>query len=135
MDAHRRNRDEHHRYIGENDSGPSDEHDPDLGSLDDPDQSSLVVIVGQLSRQRGEEEEGEDEERLGDGAELELLMGVRIELVSDEQDDRLLEQAVIEGAEKLRRKQRNEPPRAQQVCNILDQAETAAGFMELGATA
>ena len=47
--------------------------------------------------------------------------GVRIELVSDEQDDALLEQAIVESAEKLGRKQRNETPRPKQMGNVLHQ--------------
>ena len=41
----------------------------------------------------------------GDGAELRLARRVRIELVGDEQDHALLEQAVVEGAEELGREQ------------------------------
>ena len=52
---------------------------------------------------------------LRDRAELELLRRVRIELIGDEQDHRLLEQAVVESPEELRGEQRQEPPRAQQM--------------------
>ena len=65
-----------------------------------------------------------------DGAELEFLVGVRIELVGDEQHHRLLEQAVVEGSEELRREQGEEPPCAQQVGNVLDQSLSALGFMD-----
>ncbi len=102
--------------------GAAEDHDPDLGELDDADQPRLVVIVGELARQRREQEEGQDEQALRDRAELELLRRVRIELVGDEQHHRLLEQAVVERAEELGREQRQEPPRAQQVGNVLDQA-------------
>ena len=71
--------------------------------------------------ERREQEEGQDEEALRDRAELELLRRVRIELIGDEQHDRLLEQAVVERAEELRREQRQETPRAQQVGDVLDQ--------------
>ena len=56
-----------------------------------------------------------------------------IELVGDEQDDRLLEQAVVEGAEELGREQRREPPRAQQMGNVLDQGQ-ARGLHGTGAS-
>ena len=108
--------------------GAADDHDPDLGELDDADQPRLVVIVGELARQRGEQEEGQDEQALRDRAELELLRRVRIELIGDEQHDRLLEQAVVERAEKLGREQRQEPPRAQQVSDVLDQSLERAGL-------
>ena len=42
----------------------ADDHDADLGELDDPDQPRLVVVVGKLAGQRREQEEGQDEERL-----------------------------------------------------------------------
>ena len=64
---------------------------------------------------------------LRDRAELELLRRVRIELIGDEQHDRLLEQAVVERAEELRREQRQEPPRAQQMGDVLDQSLGALG--------
>ena len=56
----------------------------------------LVVVVGKLTRERREQEEGQDEEALRDRAELRLLRRVRIELIGDEQHHRLLEQAVVE---------------------------------------
>ena len=71
------------------------------------------MIVGELAGNGGEQEEGQDEEALRDRAELELLRRIRIELVRDEQHDRLLEQAVVEGAEELRREQGHKAPGAQ----------------------
>src|SRR5213075_2113397 len=44
----------------------------------------------ELPGKRGKQEERENEQRLRDGAELELLRGVRIELIGDEQHHRLL---------------------------------------------
>ena len=135
VDAHREHRGEHQRDVGEHDAGAADDHDPDLGELDDADQPRLVVIVGELARQRREQEEGQDEQPLRDGAELELLRRVRIELVGDEQHDRLLEQAVVERAEELGREQRQEPPRAQQVGDVLDQGLGARRCHGLGRAA
>ena len=77
MDAHREHRGEHQRDVGEHEPGAAEDHDPDLGELDDPDQPRLVVIVGELARQCREQEEGQDEQRLRDRAELELLRRVR----------------------------------------------------------
>ena len=45
---------------------PPNDHDPDLGKLDDADQPRLVVVVGELARQRREQEEGQDEQALRD---------------------------------------------------------------------
>ena len=72
---------------------------------------------------------------LRDGAELKLLRRVRIELVGDEQHHGLLEQAVVERAEELRREQRQEPPRAQQVGDVLDQGWGARAAMGTGCLA
>ena len=87
------------------------------------------MIIGELAGEGAEEKEGEDEQRLRDRAELELLRRVPKQLVGHEQDDRLLEQAVVERAEKLRREERQEAPGAQQVGNVLDQSLGAQGFM------
>ena len=54
--------------------------------------------------------------------------GFRKQLVGDEQHHRLLEQAVVERAKELRREQRHEAPRAQQVGNVLDQSLAVRGF-------
>ena len=130
MDAHRADGSEHERDVGEHDAGAAEDHDADLGELDDPDQPRLVVVVGKLARERREQEEGQDEQALRDRAELELLRRVRIELIGDEQHDRLLEQAVVERSEELRREQRQEAPRAQQVSDVLNQGMGAVAAME-----
>jgi hypothetical protein len=58
---------------------------------------------------------------LRDGVELRLARRIGIELVGDEQDHALLEQAVVERAEELGREQRCEAPRAKQVSDVLHQ--------------
>ena len=133
MDAHRADRGKHQRDVGEHEPGAADDHDSDFGELDDADQPRLVVVVGELARQRREEEEGQDEQRLRDRAELELLRRIRIELIGHEQDDGLLEQAVVERAEELGREQRQEPPRAQQMGDVLDQGVGRVGCHGVGA--
>ena len=87
------------------------------------------MIVSKLTRQGRKQKEGEDEQRLRNGAELELFVRVRIELIGHEQHDRLFEKAVVERAEELCREQGNEAPRAQQVGNVLDQSRDALGFI------
>ena len=69
---------------------------------------------------------------LRDRAELELLRRVGIELIGDEQDDRLLEQAIVERAQELGRKQGQEPPRAQQMGDVLNQSWGAGAAMDIG---
>ena len=132
MNAHQPDCGKHQRDIRKHDARAAEEHDPDFGKLDDADQLRLVVIVRKLARQRREEEEGENEQRLRDRAELELLRRVRIELVGHEQDDGLLEQAVVERPQELGREQREEPPRAEQMGDVLDQAVARRLVMELG---
>ena len=60
------------------------------------------------------------------------LCAFESELIGDEQHDRLLEQAVIEGAEKLRSEQRQDR-RARQVGNVLNQKPEARGVSWTGA--
>jgi hypothetical protein len=129
MDSHREHGGEHQRNVRKHEPCAADDHDPDFGELDDSNESRLVVVVGELTRKSGQQEEWQDEERLRDGVELELLMRVRKQLVGDEQHHGLLEQAVVERAEELRREQRKETPGAQQVGNVLDQSLGAQGFI------
>src|SRR4030095_4681012 len=107
--------------VGHQQPRAADDHDEDLDRLDDAEKSRLVMFAGQLAGQRREEEEGQDEQALGDGAELRLARRVRIELVSDEQHHALLEQTVVESPQELRREQRREPPRTKQVGDVLHQ--------------
>src|SRR3546814_10372440 len=41
---------------------PADEHDDDLAEFDDADDACLVARVRKLARERGEQEEGQDEQ-------------------------------------------------------------------------
>ena len=102
MDAHAENGREHQRDVLQQQAGTADRHDQDFRRLDDADQASLVVIVRKLSGERRQQEEGQDEKPLGDRTELRFPRRIRIKLVGDEQDDALLEQAVVEGPEELR---------------------------------
>ena len=77
MDTHQPDCGEHQRDVREHDAGTAEDHDADLRELDDADKLRFVVIVGELSRQSREQEEGEDEQALRDRAELELLRRVR----------------------------------------------------------
>ncbi len=69
MDAHADQRDEHQLQILEEDARGAHQHDADFGGLDDPHDLRLVIRVGELAGERGEEEEGQDEDAGGDGAE------------------------------------------------------------------
>src|SRR3954452_4224437 len=121
VDSHRKERREHERNACEHEPGSPHDHDENLSELDDADQPGLVVIVGELPGKGRQEEKRKDEERLRYGAELELFGRVLEQLVGDEQNHGLFEQAVVERAQELGRKQREEPPRSQQVGYVLDQ--------------
>ena len=131
MDAHREHRGEHQRNAREDNARAADHHDADFDRLDDPDQPRLIVVIGKLPRERGEQEERQYEQRLRDSAELKLLMGVGEQLIGDEQDDRLLKEAVVERSQELRRKERQESSRAEQVSDVLDQEIRAPDRMGL----
>ncbi len=89
------------------------------------------MVIGELPGKRGKQEERQDEESLRDGTELKLLRRIRVELVGDEQDDGLLEQAIVERPEELGRKKRKEPPRTEQMTDVLDQGRRVSGRMGL----
>ena len=127
MDAHREQGEEHQRsreridrdaLPGEQEAGRADEHDHDLAEFDDPDHPRLVARIGELARQSGQEEEGQDEDRGGERAEPEFRAFVAIHLVDDEQDHRVLEQIVVERAEHLGCEQRQEAPRSKKMERI-----------------
>jgi hypothetical protein len=98
-----------------------DNHDQDFSGLDDSDQPRLVVIVGQLPCERRKQEKGKNEQALRDGTELSLTRRIRVELIRHEEDDTLLEQTVVECAEKLGCEQGREPARTKQMSDVLHQ--------------
>ena len=109
VDAHADERDQHQLQILEEDAGGAHQHDQDLGGLDDPHDLRLVVGVGELAGERGEEEEGQDEDAGGDRAEPGLVLDRIEDLVGREEDHRVLEQIVVERPEELGDEQRQEP--------------------------
>jgi len=135
MDSHCKDGGEHQHLVGEHDPGPADDHDPDFGEFHDPDQARLIVIVRELTRKRRKKEEGQDEQRLRDGAEHELLRGILEQLIGDKQHHGLLEQAVVERSQELRRKQGQEPPRTQQMGDVLNQGSSVPEAMDVGPNA
>jgi len=82
----------------------------DLGELDEADQLRLLVTVGELAGGRREQEERQDEQSAGEvdqhlGPHPAGLRG----LEGDQDDQRVLEDVVVERAEELRREERSEP--------------------------
>ena len=103
----------------EQQAGGADDHDEDLGGLDDADDARLVAGVGELAGERREQEEGQDEQPAGDRAERRFLGRVAIDAVDDQHDHRGAEQIVVERAEELGREDRQEAARAQQMGDVL----------------
>ena len=79
------------------------DHDQDFGGFDDADDPRLVVGVGELAGERRQQEEGQDEQPAGDGAERRLLLRVAVDAVDHQHHHRGAEQIIVERAEELRR--------------------------------
>src|SRR4029078_7011288 len=81
----------------------------------------LVDRIGELARKRREQEEGKDEQAAGDRAERSLLLGLAGDAVNHQQHHRGAEEIVVEGAQELRREDRQETPGTHQMKRILHQ--------------
>ena len=115
MHPHQEQRGEQQRHRFDPEADQRDEHDRDLGELDHADQPGLVPRIGNLAGKRGEEEIGQDEQPGRDRRELRGLArigGVKPEIGEEQQ--RELEQIVVEGAQELHDEQRREAARAEQ---------------------
>ena len=112
MDPHREQGDQHQRDVVQKQPGRSEDHDDDLGGLDDSDDPRLVAGIGQLPGEGGEEEEGEDEDGARYGVEHRLLGRIGIDVIGDQDHHRRLEQIVVECPEELGDEQRQEAPLA-----------------------
>ncbi len=108
---HERDRDQMHRkaHPREDEPEPADEHDQNFAEFDDADDPRLVARVGELARERGKQEEGQDEEPRRDRTE-QCFRGFVVEhAVNDEEHHRVLEQIVVERAEELGDEKGQEP--------------------------
>ena len=102
--------DQHQRQVVEIQRYAGEKGDADLADLDELDESRLLVLVGQFSGGRREEEEWQDKERRG-GVDREVRAVFGDEATVDEQDhQRRLEQVVVERAQELGDEQRQQPP-------------------------
>ena len=88
---------------------------PAISQFDDPDNPRLVAHVGQLPGDRGQQEEGQDEQERGNRAEFALGLFRAVNAVDHEQHHRVLEQVVVECVEQLGHEQRQEAPAVDQV--------------------
>ena len=123
VDAHRGQCGEQQRDVVEDQPGRAEQHDPDFGAFDDAHDRGLVIGVGELAGERGQEEKWRDEQAAGDRAEGRFLLGIAINAVDHQHDHGGAEQIVVEGAEELRDEQRHEAARAEQVSDVLEQED------------
>ncbi|MNZ50632.1 hypothetical protein D3C78_684240 [compost metagenome] len=108
MRAHGEQRQQHQdQIIGQKAHG-TDSHDADLGQLDQADQGVLGVFFAELARQGREQEKRQDEQQ---GAEVDPDGAVTIDgqLVENGEDQRLLEQVVVERTQRLGNEERQKP--------------------------
>ncbi len=115
MQAHHEERAEQHLRVATRETGRGDDHDQDLERLDPADQACLVVLVGELPRRRGEQEERQDEQACGEvHHHARGEPGEPHRLEGHEDDDGVLEDVVVERTEELGDEERREAPLAKQ---------------------
>jgi len=88
-------------------------HDRDLPQFDQADQRVLGELLAKLPGQGGKQEERQDEQQ-GTEVDPDRPVTLDAQLVENGQDQRLLEDVVVEGTEGLRDEKRQEPPLAKQ---------------------
>ncbi|MNO67744.1 hypothetical protein D3C76_585550 [compost metagenome] len=89
-------------------------HDHDFGQFDCPDQRILGELLAKLPAQRRKQKKRQDEQQ---GTQVDPDRSVTIaqaELEQNRQDQRLLEQVVVEGTQRLSDEKRQETPLAEQ---------------------
>jgi len=104
-----------HGEAVQREAGGSDNHDAHFKHLDHARQHRLVVLVRQLAGRRREEEKGQDEDAGRKVRQYLRLHRRPLRRLKGEQDDqRVLEQVVVEGTEELREEEWPEALRLQQ---------------------
>ncbi|MNJ43042.1 hypothetical protein D3C77_380300 [compost metagenome] len=108
MGAHGKQCQQHQRQVVAQKADGADGHDADFGQLDQADQRILGVLLTELSGQCGKQEERQNEQQ---GAEVDPDRAVTVDgqLVENRQDQRLLEQVVVERSQRLGNEERQEP--------------------------
>ncbi len=124
VDAHREQGGEQQPDDVEIEANRTDHHDQYFGGFHDSDDLRLVQRIGKLAGECGQQEKRQDEQAAGDGAERRFLLGVAIDAVDYQHDHRRAEQIVIERAEELGRKDRQEATGTQQMPDILHSPKT-----------
>src|SRR5690606_7553425 len=91
---------QHERHAAQPEGQRAEQHQRQLRQLEAADQPVLGVFLAQLAAEGREQEERQDEQQ---GAEVDQGVGAAADgqLEEDGEDDALLEQVVIEGAQRL----------------------------------
>ncbi len=109
MHAHQQQCREQKQQVVHAEADGTDHHDRDLEELDEADEARLLELVGELPRGRRQQHERQDEEA---GGEVDERVGVerraRCRVVRDEDDERVLVDVVVGGAQELRPEERRE---------------------------
>ncbi len=113
MDPHQEQDGEQQHDVTAIEPGDGDRHEDDLGDLDGEDQPALLEFISEEPRRRRKQEERQDEQarRRGD-QHLAVEPGLLRQPVGQEDDKRVLEEIVVERAEKLGDEERQEAPAA-----------------------
>ncbi len=89
-------------------------HDGDLDSLDDDDQPGLFELVGEAPGRRRKKKEGQDENAGGDRRpELPVNPGLSGDAKRHQDDERILEDVVVQRSHELGDEERQEAPALQ----------------------
>jgi len=92
-----------------------EQHEHDLEQLDAADQERLLVLVRELAREGGKQEEGQDEQRAGEVDERRGFQARDADALEDHQDDEAVaEDVVVERAQELGHEERREAPLTEQ---------------------
>ncbi len=114
MCTHAEQRHQHQRQVIADKAERADGHDDDLGQLDGPYQRVLGELLAKLPAQRREQEERQDEQQRTQVDPNRAVAVAQAEFEQDGQDQRLLEQVVVEGTQRLGDEKRQEAPLAEQ---------------------
>ena len=110
---HGEQRQQHHPQVVEHEPRRAHQHDRDLAQFDQADQRILGVFLAKLPRQCREQKERQNEQQRTQ-VDPNRAITVDTQLVEDGEDQRLLEDIVVEGPEGLGDEKRQKPPFSQQ---------------------
>ena len=111
--AHGEQRQQHQRQVIEQEAHRAHRHDGDFPELDQANQRILGEFLAELPGQRREQEKRQDEQQRTQ-VDPDRTVTFDRQLVQDGEDQRLLEDVVVERPEGLGHEERQETPGAQQ---------------------